>query len=75
MARLKERTTDRDKRISMQARLAQLKAIRAAGLATPDDLSRSRSRSSSQAATMTSWSPAATLRTSPGASPTPSSRF
>ena len=34
MARLKERTTDRDKGISMQARLAQLKAIREAGLGT-----------------------------------------
>src|SRR3954453_4853348 len=38
MARLKERTADRDKRISMQARLAQLKAIREAGLGTPHDL-------------------------------------
>ena len=37
--RLKERTDDKDKRISMQARRAQLKAIRAAGLAKPDDLS------------------------------------
>jgi pimeloyl-ACP methyl ester carboxylesterase len=40
MARLKERTADRDKGISMQARLAQLKAIREAGLGTPDDLSK-----------------------------------
>jgi pimeloyl-ACP methyl ester carboxylesterase len=40
MARLKERTTDRDKRISLQARLAQLKAIREAGLGTPHDLSK-----------------------------------
>ena len=40
MARLKERTADRDKRISMQARLAQLKAIREAGLGTPHDLSK-----------------------------------
>ncbi|MDQ7809046.1 alpha/beta hydrolase [Amycolatopsis sp. A133] len=39
LARLKERTTDRDKRISVQARRAQLKAIRAAGLSDPDDLS------------------------------------
>jgi pimeloyl-ACP methyl ester carboxylesterase len=39
LRRLKERTDDRDKRISMQARRAQLKAIRAAGLAAPDDLS------------------------------------
>ena len=31
LARLKERTHDRDKRISLQARRAQLKAIRAAG--------------------------------------------
>jgi pimeloyl-ACP methyl ester carboxylesterase len=38
MARLKERTEDRDKRVSMQARLAQLKAIRAAGLQAPHDL-------------------------------------
>ncbi|MHB8693883.1 MAG: alpha/beta fold hydrolase [Solirubrobacteraceae bacterium] len=40
MARLKERTTDRDKGISMQARIAQLKAIREAGLGTPHDLSK-----------------------------------
>ena len=39
LARLKERTDDRDKRISMQARRAQLKAIRAAGLSDADDLS------------------------------------
>ena len=38
-ARLKERTNNRDKKISLQARRAQLKAIRAAGLAKPDDLS------------------------------------
>lgn len=38
MARLKERTEDRDKHISMQARRAQLKAIRAAGLQAPHDL-------------------------------------
>ena len=37
--RLKERTRDRDKRISMQARIAQLKAIRHAGQSQPDDLS------------------------------------
>ncbi|KZS71097.1 alpha/beta hydrolase [Mycobacterium kansasii] len=37
--RLKERTHDRDKKISMQARLAQLKAIRHAGQSEPDDLS------------------------------------
>ncbi|MGO9653667.1 alpha/beta fold hydrolase [Mycobacterium sp.] len=37
--RLKERTHDRDKRISMQARIAQLKAIRHAGQSQPDDLS------------------------------------
>jgi pimeloyl-ACP methyl ester carboxylesterase len=36
---LKERTKDRDKPISLQARRAQLKAIRAAGLSAPDDLS------------------------------------
>ena len=39
MARLKERTEDRDKRISPHARRAQLKAIRAAGVQAPDDLS------------------------------------
>jgi pimeloyl-ACP methyl ester carboxylesterase len=37
--RLKERTHNRDKRISMQARIAQLKAIRHAGQSQPDDLS------------------------------------
>ena len=40
MARLKERTEGRDKRITMQARLAQLKAIREAGLGAPHDLSK-----------------------------------
>ena len=40
MARLKERTEGRDKPITMQARLAQLKAIREAGLGTPHDLSK-----------------------------------
>jgi len=39
-ARLKERKTGRDKRISLQARLAQVRAIRAAGRREPDDLSR-----------------------------------
>jgi pimeloyl-ACP methyl ester carboxylesterase len=39
-SRLKERKTGRDKRISLQARLAQVKAIRAAGRSDPDDLSR-----------------------------------
>lgn len=39
-ARLQERTFDRDKKVSMQARLAQLKAIVNAGKATPDDLTR-----------------------------------
>ena len=38
-ARLKERTRGRDKSISLQARRAQLKAIRTAGLSAPDDLS------------------------------------
>ena len=38
-ARLKERSRDRDKGISLQARRAQLKAIRAAALSKPDDLS------------------------------------
>ena len=40
MARLKERTTDRDKGISLQARRAQLKAIVTAGGQTPYDLSK-----------------------------------
>ena len=39
LSRLKERTGDRDKPISMQARRAQLKAIKTAGLGAPDDLS------------------------------------
>jgi pimeloyl-ACP methyl ester carboxylesterase len=39
LARLKERRKGRDKRISLQARRAQLKAILAAGRAQPDDLS------------------------------------
>jgi len=38
-ARLKERSKDRDKPISLQARWAQLNAIRTAGLSVPDDLS------------------------------------
>jgi pimeloyl-ACP methyl ester carboxylesterase len=38
-SRLKERTDNRDKPISLQARGAQLKAIKNAGLGTPDDLS------------------------------------
>jgi pimeloyl-ACP methyl ester carboxylesterase len=38
-ARLGERTRDLDRPISAQARLAQLRAITAAGLHTPDDLS------------------------------------
>src|SRR5437773_1628300 len=38
-ARLKERTEGRDKKISLQARRAQVKAIRAAGAHEPDDLS------------------------------------
>ena len=42
IARLKERTDDRDKRISLQARRAQLKAIRAAGLQAPHDLGKIR---------------------------------
>ena len=40
LRRLKERTQDRDKSISVQARIAQLRAIRAAGLSAPDDLSK-----------------------------------
>jgi pimeloyl-ACP methyl ester carboxylesterase len=39
LGRLKERTHDRDTPISNRARLAQLRAIRAAGLSAPDDLS------------------------------------
>ena len=39
-ARLAERTVDRDTRISMQARVAQLKAIVGGGKAAPDDLAR-----------------------------------
>ena len=39
LKRLKERTEGRDKRISLQAATAQLRAIRAAGNSTPDDLS------------------------------------
>jgi len=38
IARLKERTTDRDAGISIQARIAQLTAIREAGLGAPHDL-------------------------------------
>ena len=38
-ARLKERSSNRDKPISFQARRAQLNAIRTAGLSAPDDLS------------------------------------
>jgi pimeloyl-ACP methyl ester carboxylesterase len=40
IARLKERTADRDKAITHQARIAQLLAIREAGLAEPDDLTK-----------------------------------
>ena len=39
LTRIKERTQNRDKRISIQARIAQLKAIRHAGQSPPDDLS------------------------------------
>ncbi|ORV86316.1 alpha/beta hydrolase [Mycobacterium interjectum] len=39
LGRLKERTHHRDKPISIQARVAQLRAIRRAGLSAPDDLS------------------------------------
>ncbi len=42
MARIKERTEDRDKRISPMAMRAQLKAIRAAGVQAPHDLGRIR---------------------------------
>lgn len=38
-ARLKERSKNRDKPISLQARRSQLQAIRTAGLSAPDDLS------------------------------------
>ena len=40
IARLRERTADRDKPISHQARIAQLLAIREAGLGQPHDLSK-----------------------------------
>lgn len=40
IARLAERTADRDRPISQQARIAQLKAIREAGLGEPHDLSK-----------------------------------
>src|SRR3954462_6462110 len=40
IARLGERTPDRDKPISHQARIAQLLAIRESGLGRPDDLSK-----------------------------------
>jgi pimeloyl-ACP methyl ester carboxylesterase len=39
LGRLKERTRDLDKGISMQARIAQIQAIRHAGKSKPDDLS------------------------------------
>lgn len=39
-AALKERTKDRDRPISLQARRAQLEAIKTAGLGEPDDFSR-----------------------------------
>ena len=39
LGRLKERTEHRDTKISTQARIAQIKAIRHAGLSQPDDLS------------------------------------
>jgi pimeloyl-ACP methyl ester carboxylesterase len=42
MARLKERSEDRDKRISLSAFRAQLKAIRAAGVQAPHDLAKLR---------------------------------
>jgi pimeloyl-ACP methyl ester carboxylesterase len=42
MARLKERTDDLDKRISLRAMRAQLKGIRAAGLQAPHDLGKIR---------------------------------
>lgn len=39
LSRLQERTGDRDKKISTQARIAQITAIRNAGRSQPDDLS------------------------------------
>lgn len=39
LGRLAERTQHRDRKISMQARIAQIKAIRHAGRSQPDDLS------------------------------------
>src|ERR1700757_5032874 len=55
LTRLKERTQNRDKRISMQARVAQLNAIRHAGRAHPTTCRSSPSPSSSPTATTTSW--------------------
>lgn len=40
LTRLKQRSSDRDKRISWQSRIAQLQAIKSAGLSQPDDLSK-----------------------------------
>lgn len=42
MARLKERTEDRDKRISLQAMRAQLKSMHAAGVRAPHELGKIR---------------------------------
>ena len=69
--RLKERTEGRDKRVSLQAIGAQLKAIRAAGNSTPDDLSAITTPSLSQTATTTSWFRPATPPTWLVACPTP----
>lgn len=40
LTRLKQRSFNRDKRISLQSRIAQLQAIKSAGLSQPDDLSK-----------------------------------
>ena len=71
-ARLKERTNDRDEKISLQARRAQLKAIRAAGLdRTRRPVRDHATRCSSPTVTTTSWSRAATPPTWLAASRTP----
>jgi pimeloyl-ACP methyl ester carboxylesterase len=53
--RLKERTTDRDRDVSLPAFRTQLKAIRTYGRSTPADLSTITHRRSSPTATTTGW--------------------
>ncbi len=67
LARLQERTRDRDKPISMRSLRAQLKATRPLGSATAPGISRgSTSRCSSSTATATGWCPPRTPSTSIG---------